>query len=330
MTYMKRLLTFSLALCLCVLPLKLALAQSGAQVGVFDGYQLAPGARVEVPIEIRGAVDLYAIDIELSFDPAMLSAEDADPSMDGVQPALGTFLDAGLLLFNNIDLETGVVSFVMSQVNPSEPKSGDGILLVLYLVGKTAGESFLRVNNITLSDRFGNELPASGVGAMITVAEDAPVVTSTSIPVQEPTGVIVVPTLAATNTPLPTAVPTATPVPTATSVPMATSVSAAVPTELPAGVVAEGVTGGEPTNVVAFPVVGSGGEQEDEGSALAGIWWILLLVGLAGAGAAVYLRLRGKPGDAVLTEAEATTPGADGVGDEPVEDETDQTTPPLG
>ncbi len=324
MTYMKRLLTLSLALCLCVLPLSLALAQSGGQVGVFDEQLLAPGARVEVPIEIRGAVDLYAIDIELSFDPAMLSAEDADPSMDGVQPALGTFLDAGLLLFNNIDLETGIVRFVMSQVNPSEPKSGDGILLVLYLVGKTAGESFLTVNSVTLSDRMGNELPSSGVGAMITVAEDAPVVTSTSVPVQEPTGVIVVPTLAATNTPLPTAVPTATPVPTATSV------SAAVPTEVPAEVVAEEIAGGEPTNVVTFPVVGSGGEQEEEGSVMAGIWWILLLVGLAGAGVAVYLRLRGKPGDAGLTDAQATTPGTDDGGDEALENETDQTAPPLG
>ncbi len=324
MTYMKRLLTFSLALCLCVLPLKLALAQSGAQVGVFDGYQLAPGARVEVPIEIRGAVDLYAIDIELSFDPAMLGAEDADLSMDGVQPALGTFLDAGLLLFNDIDLETGIVRFVMSQVNPSEPKSGDGILLVLYLVGKTAGESFLRVNNITLSDRFGNELPASGVGAMITVADDAPAVTSTSIPVQEPTGVIVVPTLAATNTPLPTAVPTATPVPTATSV------SAAVSTDVPAEVVAEGVTGGEPTKAVSLPVVVSGGGQEDEGSGMAGSWWILLLVGLAGAGGAYYWLRGRKPGEDGLTEAQASTPGADGAEDAAVEEETDQTPPPLG
>lgn len=317
MTYMKRLLTLSLALCLCVLPLKLALAQSGAQVGVFDEQLLAPGARVEVPIEIRGVVDLYAIDIELSFDPAMLSAEDADPSMDGVQPALGTFLDAGLLLYSSIDLETGIVRFVMSQVNPSEPKSGDGILLVLYLVGKTAGESFLTVNSITLSDRMGNELPSSGVGAMITVAEDAPVVTSTSVPVQEPTGVIVVPTLAATNTPLPTAVPTATSVPTA------------VPTEVPTAVIAEEVTSGEATNVVNFPVVVSGDGQEEEGSALAGSWWILLLVGLAGVGVAVYLRLRSKPGEDGLTDAQATPPGTDGAGDEAVEDETDQTTPTL-
>lgn len=318
MTCKKRLLTLSLALCLCVLPLNLALAQSGAQVGVFEEYQAQPDTRVEVPIEIRGVQDLYAIDVELSFDPAILSAEDADPNTAGIQPGLGTFLDAGMTLYNEVDLQAGKVRFVMSQINPSEPKSGDGVIIVVYFKGIAEGESALTISSLTLSDRGGVEIPAEGVNSKISISAGAAAPAATSIPVQDPTAVVIIPTLAPTNTPLPTAVPTATPVPTA------------VPTELPAGVVAEEGAGGEPTNVVAFPVVGSGGEQEDEGSALAGIWWILLLVGLAGAGAAVYLRLRGKPGDAVLTEAEATTPGADGVGDEPVEDETDQTTPPLG
>lgn len=248
------------------------LAQSSAQVGMFDGYQLAPGGRVEVPIEIRGVVDLYAIDIELSFNPAMLGAEDADPSMDGVQPALGTFLDAGLLLYNNIDLENGTIRFAMSQMNPSEAKSGDGILLVVYFVGKTAGESFLTVNSVTLSDRMGNEIPSSGVAAAITVAEGAPAVTSTSIPVQNPTNVIVVPTLAPTPTPTKTLVPTATPIPTATA--MAGPGST------------QKLTGGEsqPTEITSPSQVGGEVEKKSIFS-LARSWWIIVLAGLGLAGA---------------------------------------------
>lgn len=252
-------------------------AQSSAQVGMFDGYQLAPGARLEVPIEIRGVVDLYAIDIELSFDPAMLSAEDADPSMDGIQPALGTFLDAGLMLYNSIDLETGIIRFAMSQVNPSEAKSGDGILLVVYFVGKTAGESFLTVNSVTLSDRMGNEIPSTGVAAAITVAEDAPAVTSTSIPVQDPTGMIVVPTLAPTPTPTKTLVPTETPIPTATAVPGATSTQK----------VADGDM--QPTEI---PSAGLEDEGEGKsGSSLGQNWWIILLAGVSLAGGVSYWQL---------------------------------------
>lgn len=272
-----------LVICLSILLLfaisfNSVLAQSSAQVGMFDGYQVAPGARVEVPIEIRGVVDLYAIDIELSFNPAMLGAEDADPSMDGVQPALGTFLDAGLLLYNNIDLENGTIRFAMSQMNPSEAKSGDGILLVVYFVGKTAGESFLTVNSVTLSDRMGNEIPSSGVAAAITVAEGAPAVTSTSIPVQNPTNVIVVPTLAPTPTPTKTLVPTATPIPTETPIPTATAMAGPGSTQKPAG------GESQPTEITSPSQVGGEVEKKSIFS-LARSLWIIALAGLGLAGA---------------------------------------------
>ena len=254
------------------------IAQDSAQVGMFDGYQVAPGGRVEVPIEIRGVQDLYAIDIELSFDPVMLGAEDADPSMSGIQPALGTFLDAGLLLYDSIDLEKGIIRFAMSQVNPSEGKSGDGILLVVYFVGKTAGESFLTVNSVTLSDRLGNEIPASGVAAKITVSEGAAAVTSTSIPVQDPTNIIIISTLA--PTPTNTLVPTETPIPTSTAVPEVTS------TPKSAG----GDTEPSSSDV-------SGEVEEKGGSWLSQSWWIILLAALGIGGVGVYFSRNKKRAD---------------------------------
>ena len=256
------------------------LAQSSAQIGVFDAYQVAPGARLEVPIEIRGVKDLYAIDIELSYDPAILSAEDADPSMGGVQPALGTFLDAGLLLFNDVNPETGLVRFAMSQMNPSEGKSGDGILLVLYLSAKTTGESTLTVNSITLSDRGGIEIPSSGVEAVITVLEDVAAVTSTSIPVQDPTNIIIIPTLAPTPTPTKTLVPTETPIPTATAMPEPTG------TPKPAG------GDSEPSS----PDV-SGEAEEKSGSSLRQNWWIIPLAAVGIGGVGVYLTRNKKKAD---------------------------------
>lgn len=253
------------------------LAQNSAQVGVFADHQLAPGARVEVPIEIRGVQDLYAIDIELSFDPAILSAEDADPSMDGIQPALGTFLDAGLLLYNSIDLETGIIRFAMSQVNPSEPKSGNGILLVVYFIGKTAGESNLTVNSLTLSDRLGMEIPSSGVNSSITVVTDAPLVTNTSIPIQDPTGMIIVPTLAPTSTPTQTPLPTKTPAPTQTVVPAAVMEPTAVEPQ--------------PTDMAENLPDVSGEVENKGGFSLSQNWWIILVAGLILAAAVGYQQL---------------------------------------
>ena len=266
----------------CSMMLQPALAQGDVEVGVFEPITTSPGSRIEVPIEIRGVQDLYAFDLEMQFDPAVFDAEDADPNMAGIQTALGTFLDAGLLLFNDVNPETGLVRFAMSQMNPSEGKSGDGILLVLYLTAKTTGESTLRVNSITLSDRGGVEIPSSGVEAVVTVAADAPAVTSTSIPVQDPTSIIVIPTLA--PTPTKTLVPTETPVPTTTAIlePTSTQKSA----------------GGEPqpTEMTGSSEV-SGEAEEKGGSWLSQSWWIILLAALGIGGVGVYLTRNKKKAD---------------------------------
>lgn len=197
-------ITFVLLAALCAAAP--VLAQEGAQVGVFADLEIPLETRVEVPVEVRGVVDLYALDLTIRFDPEILQVEDADPNQAGVQPGLATFLDAGMTLFNSVDNETGTVRFVMSQINPSEPKSGDGILLVLYFVGKQAGTSELTVEKIEFSTRFGEAIAVSGVDAEIVVSAGAPEVVATPIPVQDPTQIIVIETLMPTEIPTESAV----------------------------------------------------------------------------------------------------------------------------
>ena len=197
-------ITFVLLAALCAAAP--VLAQEGAQVGVFADLEIPLETRVEVPVEVRGVVDLYALDLTIRFDPEILQVEDADPNQAGVQPGLATFLDAGMTLFNSVDNETGTVRFVMSQINPSEPKSGDGILLVLYFVGKQAGTSELTVEKIEFSTRFGEAIAVSGVDAEIVVSAGAPEVVSTPIPVQDQGQIIVIETLMPTEVPTESAV----------------------------------------------------------------------------------------------------------------------------
>ena len=274
---------------LVAVPLTGVFAQDGtARGGVFEEYEVAPGERVELPVEIRDVSDLYAVDLEIRFDPGVIQVEDANPNVDGVQPALGTFLDAGLTLFNSVDNEEGVVRFVMTQVNPSEPKSGDGILLVLYVLGEEEGESDLEVTNLELSDRLGEAIPVEALDGSVTVSEEAVPVQSTAIPVQDPTGIVQVPTQAPTLTPTPTTIP---PTPTPTT----------VGTESAQG---EGEETSEDEDAVFIPMVESGSEQEgsqdtevgDEGPQdrfiLLEYWWIVLIVVGAVIAAAVYLMVK--------------------------------------
>jgi len=265
-----------------------AQAEAPAEVGVFEDYAVPPGTRVEVPIAIRGVEALYAVDIELQFDPALLAVEDANPNMDGVQPALGTFLDAGLTLFNDVDNDAGVLRFAMTQANPSEPKSGEGVLLVLYFQALAEGESSLTVNMVELSDRLGEAIPVTGVDATVTVSGGAQESVATAIPVQDPTGMVPVPTMAATE--VPEEVP---------------EVAAEAPVDAPAEDPAEGETAGsevgeETTDEQAeanpeeiyVPMVESGSAEdvnEAQGKTLLDYWWVVLIAVVTVVGLAAYL-----------------------------------------
>lgn len=182
-------------------------AQSITRAGLLEDMEIRPGVEVEIPIDIENVTDLYGIDIELEFDPEFWEFRDADTRREGIQPATGTFLDPGMTLFNIIDMEEGRIHLVLSQVNPSVGKSGTGNILVLYATALKTGTTSFEVSKVELSTRDGIGIEVEGVDGEVTIASEAPVVTATSIPVTDPTQIIIVPTY------IP---PTATPVPTST------------------------------------------------------------------------------------------------------------------
>lgn len=248
-----------------------ALAQEGTQVGVFADLEIPLDARVEVPVEVRDVSELYAVDLTIRFDPEILQVEDANPDLAGVQPGLATFLDAGMTLFNIVDNETGTVRFVMSQINPSEGKSGSGNLLVLYFVAKQAGTSQVTMEAVELANRLGEAIPVSGVNAEIVVSANAPEVVATPIPVQDQAQILVIETL--------------TPTPTPTVTPLATAVEATTVVEAAAGV--------EPTAVLEIGGdVDSGSEQQPEEHGNGNLWWLLALPLVIGAAVVFYVRRR--------------------------------------
>jgi hypothetical protein len=254
-----------------------------------------------VPVQIEDVQELYGIDIEIKFDPDVIMIEDADPNSEGTQPALGTFLDAGLTLFNTADNEEGVIRFVMSQVNPSEPKSGEGNILVLYIQGLAEGESDLEITILELSSRAGEAIAAQPVDGTVTISEAAASKQSTSIPVQDPTSMVNVPTSQ------PTEKPENTPTPTRTST--------LSPEEAEGSEALESTTGAELSNTTTptTHAVSQGNDAEpqatNEGEAsptegnnpnatagftLVRYWWVVALVLVIAIGLGGYLLLTRK------------------------------------
>ncbi|NLG98308.1 MAG: hypothetical protein GX491_13190 [Chloroflexi bacterium] len=258
-----------------LLPARAVGAQGGdpAYIGIFEDAVLAPESSIEVPIRVQNAQNLFAIDIEITFDPQVLSIEDADPNAAGVQVGMGQFLDPGLLLSNTVDNEAGVIRFAMSQVNPSEPKSGDGILLVLYVKGRGEGTSELRVTRLQAADNQGQELNVNKAEARVTVQSGAGETAATSIPVVNPTRAIQLPTPLPqpTNTPLPG--PTATLVRLPTTAPSSTAT--AVIENLPAATDTQQAAAATATAPAAVSEDNSTAEGEKAGFSLLANWWIV-------------------------------------------------------
>lgn len=230
---MKKLLTIALMLCFLLglvwaVPGQLVKAQTAGNntIGVFKTYEVAPGAALTLPVEIIGAQQLYGIDLLLEFDPTLIQVQDADDKTPGVQVALGTFLDPGLLLFNEADNTTGTISFAMSQVNPSEAKNGNGVLLLVTFSGLKVGVSDLKLTKLDMSTREGLAIVGTTADSQVTVKVGAPAQGTVTIPTQEASGAITVPTLAPTEAPTATpqltatALPTKAPQPTATAEPV--------------------------------------------------------------------------------------------------------------
>ena len=149
-------------------------AQTIARIGLLEDMEIRPGVEVEIPIDIEDVVDLYGIDIELTFDPEFWEFRDADPNRLGIQVQLGDFLDPGILLYYDIYPEEGRIHLVTSQVRPSEGKTGDGNIMVLYATALKTGTTGFEVSNVEMSTRDGDDIPVEGVDGEVRIANPPP------------------------------------------------------------------------------------------------------------------------------------------------------------
>ena len=99
------------------------------------------------------------MELHLRFDPAVVQVADADPGKDGIQVAVGDFLSADFVAQNQADNQAGSIDYAVTQVNPNEPRSGSGTLLVIRFQGGAAGgASPLEVTNGLLTTRCDGDL----------------------------------------------------------------------------------------------------------------------------------------------------------------------------
>ncbi|MGQ9501560.1 MAG: LysM peptidoglycan-binding domain-containing protein [Anaerolineae bacterium] len=183
-----------------------AAMQAGALVRVQPvNQQVAVGQSATVEIRIENVSGLYAADVELRFNPAILQVQDADPGRDGVQIQPGNFPSPDFVALNSADNATGVIRYALTQLPPKSPVSGSGLLATVVLRGQAAGTAELTFSIVNLANAQGQQLPASSQGGTIIVGGGGPPPTLTPPPITltPPPPVTLTPPPPVTLTPLP-------------------------------------------------------------------------------------------------------------------------------
>ncbi|HEY3291268.1 MAG TPA: cohesin domain-containing protein [Anaerolineae bacterium] len=143
--------------------------------------QIPVGNVAEAAIQIDGVQDLYGFDVALKFDPNAVEVVAADAANPKAPLAAGKFLDAGFVAVNLADNAAGTTRFVMTQLNPSEPKSGSGILVVMKLRGlKEGAKAALTFTRADLARRDGKTFTATPVSGQVSVVAASQVVQAPS------------------------------------------------------------------------------------------------------------------------------------------------------
>ena len=123
--------------------------------------EVAAGQTATVKFVLTDAQNAYGIDIRATFDPKMVEVVDADPGADGVQMTPGELLRPDFVARNVADNEKGTLRYALTQVNPTQPASGTGVIFTVLFRGKSAGETALKLEPVEMADRQGQILPVT-------------------------------------------------------------------------------------------------------------------------------------------------------------------------
>ena len=160
------------------------------------------GEIIAVEVWVEDVINLYGVDIRLTFNPNLLQVQDAAPNLPGVQvQPRPDILSPDFVIRREADNEAGTVWYAATQVNPTPPANGSGALFSFSFQTIAEGLTEVTVTSYQLADPNGMGIPAQAIGAVYQIGDlVTPTPTETS-------------TATATYTPTPTQTATATPTP---------------------------------------------------------------------------------------------------------------------
>jgi len=144
------------------------LAPSSVEVNVGDQFTLE--------LRVENVTALNGVDLRLTYNPAALQVQDADPVADSTQIQPGPFLQADQIGANNAD--GGIIHYHVEQLLPHTPVTGSGVVAWITFQARLTGThtvAFDRVRSF-LYRQDGTSLPVTGWGDATIVVPRPPTV----------------------------------------------------------------------------------------------------------------------------------------------------------
>ena len=167
-------------------PFRAVSAQGGGTLVRPDPIVLEVGeGQIEtLQILLVNAINIYGIDLQASFDPSVVEVVDADSKQSGVQMTPGGFLKPDFVVRNVADNRAGTLQYVATQLNPTPPANGGGVVLLIKFRGKAIeARSKFTIISVQIADRRGVKQPVTVQDAdLIIVPQKPPTLTPVLIP----------------------------------------------------------------------------------------------------------------------------------------------------
>jgi general secretion pathway protein D len=123
---------------------------------------VAPGTAFQVSVVLNGGMNIAAVPLQISYDPARLSLVNVDN---------GNFLgsDGQAVALVHRDDGPGAINVVASRPPGAAGVSGTGVVCVLTFQAKTAGDSVIAITRPGAVSSTQQQLPATGAQVNIQV-----------------------------------------------------------------------------------------------------------------------------------------------------------------
>ncbi|MBN1937518.1 MAG: immune inhibitor A [Anaerolineae bacterium] len=151
-----------------------AVAQGPATVGLQVLHTpVQVGDTINVDIRIGNVSDLYAAEVHLTFDTALLQVLDDDDAQAGVQILPGSLFPStrpSYVAQNRADQTAGTADFAMTMLDPATPVSGAGTLATVRFSAKQAGTAILQWTMVKLANQAGMSIAHTAQDCQILIS----------------------------------------------------------------------------------------------------------------------------------------------------------------